>query len=40
MHKKQIIHRDIKLDNIMIHKNENNEEIIKIIDFGFLKVLN
>ena len=38
LHSKKIIHRDIKLDNIVVKKikNEANEEelIIKIIDFG------
>jgi len=31
MHSKKIVHRDIKLANILIDHNEN----IKIIDFGF-----
>ena len=32
MHSKNIIHRDIKLDNILINELENK---VKIIDFGF-----
>tara|TARA_B110000263_G_C15289540_1_gene502539 strand:+ start:900 stop:1895 length:996 start_codon:yes stop_codon:yes gene_type:complete len=42
IHKKKIIHRDLKLDNILIHKSdrntpnilEKNKFIIKICDFG------
>jgi serine/threonine protein kinase len=33
LHKNSIIHRDIKLDNIML-ENENNLSSLKIIDFG------
>jgi serine/threonine protein kinase len=32
MHKKGIVHRDLKADNIMFHKG-----VIKIIDLGFSK---
>ena len=34
-----MVHRDIKSDNIMTHIDENNNEIIKIIDFGFSRIL-
>lgn len=35
MHKIGIVHRDLKLNNIMIDKGENNKLIMKLIDFGF-----
>ncbi|MBN8550197.1 MAG: protein kinase [Deltaproteobacteria bacterium] len=33
-----IIHRDIKPENIMVQKNENNENVVKILDFGVAKL--
>lgn len=38
-HNLGLIHRDIKPDNIFIHKVDN-EEIIKILDFGISKLIN
>lgn len=35
---KNIIHRDIKPDNIIIKKNDNNEDIIYLIDFGISRI--
>ena len=35
-HSKNIIYRDLKAENIMIHKDGH----IKIIDFGYSKILN
>ena len=32
LYKENIIHRDLKLENILMHKN-----VIKISDFGFAK---
>lgn len=32
-----IIHRDLKPQNILLHHEENNKNVIKIIDFGFAK---
>ena len=34
IHKQGIAHRDIKLDNILISKIEENEYVVKIADFG------
>ena len=34
IHKKGIVHRDIKLDNILINKREDGEYKVKIADFG------
>ena len=40
LHKFGIVHRDLKPDNIMIiPKTENNDMIIKIMDFGFSKIV-
>ena len=41
LHKFGIIHRDLKPDNIMIMSNNRNNEdiIIKIMDFGFSKIV-
>jgi serine/threonine protein kinase len=34
IHKKGVVHRDIKLDNILINKIEEGEYKVKIADFG------
>lgn len=39
MHDAEIIHRDLKLDNILI-QNIQNLKSIKIIDFGFASHIN
>lgn len=36
MHSKFIVHRDLKMSNILIH----NKSIYKIADLGFCKILN
>ena len=38
MHQKNIIHRDIKLDNILINKKEGEEYNVKIADFGMATI--
>ena len=39
IHSKNIIHRDIKCDNIFLHRKKGGGFICKIGDFGFAKVL-
>lgn len=39
MHKKKIIHRDIKLENILV-KNKEDINSINIADFGLSKFVN
>lgn len=34
MHQRKTMHRDIKDDNIFLHKNERNQIVVKIGDFG------
>jgi serine/threonine protein kinase/formylglycine-generating enzyme required for sulfatase activity len=38
-HRKGIIHRDLKPGNIMLVREENGEESIRVLDFGIAKVL-
>ncbi|MBI4850539.1 MAG: serine/threonine protein kinase [Acidobacteria bacterium] len=38
-HKQKIIHRDIKPTNILIQKNTENKQMIKVIDFGIAKAV-
>ena len=41
-HAKGIIHRDLKPDNLFyarVHKNDQQEEIVKVLDFGIAKML-
>jgi len=37
-HKLSIIHRDVKPDNILVAKDANGKEIVKLLDFGVAKV--
>lgn len=39
-HQKGIVHRDIKLDNILINKVEQAELNVKIADFGMATIVN
>jgi len=38
-HQKGIVHRDISPDNLMLVKNDQGEEITKVLDFGIAKPL-
>jgi len=41
IHNKGVVHRDVKLDNILINKREDGEYKVKVADFGmatFIKV--
>ena len=40
LHEKRVVHRDIKLDNILRHKTKEGGTILKIADLGFAKELN
>lgn len=35
MHEQNVVHRDLKLDNILTHVDSQGNHIIKLIDFGF-----
>ena len=39
LHMNQIVHKDIKLDNILMNQTDNNIQI-KLIDFGFAEPYN
>jgi serine/threonine protein kinase len=34
MHQKNIVHRDIKIDNILVNQVENEEYDVRVADFG------
>lgn len=36
-HRRGILHRDIKPDNIILHQAEDGREIVKVVDFGIAK---
>lgn len=38
-HHNGIIHRDLKSSNIMLLKTEENDELVKVVDFGIAKLL-
>jgi len=35
LHDLNVVHRDLKLDNILISTDNNNNHTAKLIDFGF-----
>lgn len=38
-HKKGIIHRDLKPANVVLLKNEDGSDLVKLVDFGIAKVM-
>ena len=34
-----LVHRDIKLDNVFLHRTQSGERVVKVLDFGVAKVL-
>ena len=40
MHKKNIAHRDIKLENVLINQISEGQYDVKIADFGLAAILN
>ncbi len=38
-HDKQVIHRDVKPDNIFLHRSQNGATVTKLLDFGIMRVL-
>jgi serine/threonine protein kinase len=40
MHKRKMVHRDIKLDNILVKKIEDEESFdVKVADFGLARFM-
>lgn len=39
IHERGVVHRDIKPSNIMLLKNDDSSELVKIVDFGIAKVI-
>jgi eukaryotic-like serine/threonine-protein kinase len=38
-HERGIVHRDIKPDNIFLHRGSSSEPVVKLLDFGILKLV-
>lgn len=34
LHSEQIVHRDVKLENILIHRANDSSQVLKLADFG------
>lgn len=40
MHQKNVVHRDLKINNVLVHSKEGSNEFdIRVIDFGIAKQL-
>ncbi|HVJ88726.1 MAG TPA: protein kinase [Labilithrix sp.] len=37
-HERGVVHRDIKPDNVFLHQGKSSEPIVKLLDFGILKL--
>jgi serine/threonine protein kinase len=37
-HNRGVIHRDVKNANILVHNSEEGEELVKVVDFGIVKL--
>ena len=37
-HSKGVVHRDVKLSNVLIGKDEHGDEHVKVVDFGLVKI--
>jgi hypothetical protein len=38
-HERGIVHRDIKPDNVFLHQGASSEPVVKLLDFGILKLV-
>jgi predicted Ser/Thr protein kinase len=37
-HKRGVVHRDLKPSNLLIRQNDDGQEVVKIVDFGLVKL--